>query len=219
MSIKVNIKGIDLEFETSQQLFSPRQIDAGTLAMLSFAEFSEGQRILDLGCGYGVVGILAAKFTGPSNVYMLDVDEEAVACSARNAELNGVGGVHTLRSDGLEALNEAGFDLILSNPPYHTDFSVAKKFIEKSFNRLKLGGRLLMVTKRRDWYRNKIVSVFGGVKVHEAGGYFVFEAERRNASYGGGKPGGSTAGRTDGKTGSKSDIKPGKTGIRKPGGI
>lgn len=187
MSINVSIKGMDLEFQTSPKLFSPRQIDAGTLAMLSFVDFSGRQKILDLGCGYGVVGVLAAKFTEPSDVYMVDVDEEAVAYSAKNAELNGVGGVHVLRSDGLEALDEAGFDLILSNPPYHTDFAVAKRFIEKSFNRLRIGGRLLMVTKRRDWYRNKLATVFGGVKVHEAGGYFVFEAERRSASYGGSK--------------------------------
>lgn len=195
--IKACIKGIDLVFETSQQLFSPRQIDAGTLAMLSFVEFSSGQKILDLGCGYGVVGILAAKFTDPANVYMVDVDEEAVGYSAKNAGLNGVVGVHVLRSDGLEALDEAGFDLILSNPPYHTDFSVAKRFIEKSFNRLKIGGRLLMVTKRRDWYRNKLASVFGGVKVHEAGGYFVFEAERRSVSYGGSKKTDRTRGKPD----------------------
>ena len=199
MLIKANIKGMELEFETSSKLFSPRQIDAGTLAMLSFVEFSSGQKVLDLGCGCGVVGILAARFTEPSNVHMVDVDEEAVAYSARNAELNGVSGVHVLRSDGLEALDEAGFDLILSNPPYHTDFSVAKKFIEKSFNRLKKGGRLLMVTKRRDWYRNKLISVFGGVRVHEAGGYFVFEAERRSASYGGDK----AAGKTGSKAGDK----------------
>lgn len=193
MSIKASIKGIDLEFETSPRLFSPRQIDAGTLAMLSFVGFSNGQKVLDLGCGYGIVGILAARFTEPTNVYMLDVDEEAVAYAAKNAELNGVGGVHVFRSDGLDALDEAGFDLILSNPPYHTDFSVAKRFIEKSFNRLKLGGRLLMVTKRRDWYRNKLVSVFGGVKVHESGGYFVFEAERRSPEFGGNKSGNKAA--------------------------
>jgi len=209
MSIKTVIKGIDLVFETSQQLFSPRQMDAGTLAMLSFVEFSESQKILDLGCGYGVVGILAAKFTKPSDVYMVDVDEEAVAYSSKNAGLNGVSGVHVLRSDGLEALDEAGFDLILSNPPYHTDFSVAKKFIEKSFNRLKIGGRLLMVTKRRDWYRNKLVSVFGGVKVHEAGGYFVFEAERRSTSYGGGNG--------TGRSGNKSIKKTGKVEVQKRG--
>ena len=60
---------------------------------------------------------------------------------------------------------------------------MAKAFIEKGFNRLKLGGRLMMVTKRRDWYRNKLAAVFGGVKVREIDGYQVFEAERRQLSY------------------------------------
>ena len=60
---------------------------------------------------------------------------------------------------------------------------MAKGFIEKGFNRLKLGGRLLMVTKRREWYRNKLVSIFGGVKVRDIDGYCVFEVERRTARY------------------------------------
>ncbi|NCU26429.1 methyltransferase, partial [Candidatus Nomurabacteria bacterium] len=78
-----------------------------------------------------------------------------------------------------------GYTLILSNPPYHTDFSVAKHFIEKGFNRLVLGGRMVMVTKRRDWYRNKFIAVFGGVSIREKDGYFVFAAEKRSSSYAG----------------------------------
>lgn len=184
MIISVNIKGNDFEFETSQCLFSPRRIDAGTLAMLACVEFTSGQKVLDLGCGYGVVGITAAKFTDPVNVYMVDIDTEAVAASADNAVRNHVEGVHVLQSDGLDALEETGFDLILSNPPYHTDFSVAKRFIKKSFNRLKIGGKLYMVTKRKEWYKNKIIAVFGGVRIHENDGYFVFEAEKRSVKYG-----------------------------------
>ena len=57
------------------------------------------------------------------------------------------------------------------------------RFIEKGFNRLKIGGRMVMVTKRRDWYRNKLIAIFGGVKVREIDGYFVFEAERRDLRY------------------------------------
>ena len=90
-------------------------------------------------------------------------------------------------SDGFRDLDEAGFDLILSNPPYQSDFAVAKHFIEKGFNRLVVGGRMLMVTKRRDWYRNKFISVFGGVRVREIDGYFVFDAEKRQAQYAGRK--------------------------------
>jgi len=181
--IRANIKGIDLELETSQNCFSPSKIDAGTLAMLSCVEFEPGQKILDLGCGYGVVGITAARLIGASGVYMVDIDPEAVLYSKKNAERNGVGDVHIMQSDGFEALQESGFDIILSNPPYHTDFAVAKKFIEKGFNRLKIGGRMLMVTKRKEWYKNKFISIFGGVRVHEIDGYFVFEAERIILSY------------------------------------
>jgi len=60
---------------------------------------------------------------------------------------------------------------------------VAKAFIEKGFNRLKLGGRMLMVVKRREWYKNKLISVFGGVKIHEIDGYYVFEAVKKSPNY------------------------------------
>ena len=86
-------------------------------------------------------------------------------------------------SDGFKALDDTGFDLILSNPPYQSDFAVARSFIEKGFNRLKIGGRLVMVTKRREWYRNKLIAIFGGVKIREIDGYFVFMAERRRMRY------------------------------------
>lgn len=185
MLVNAVIKGFELEFETSDCVFSPRRIDAGTMAMLSCSEFAQGQKVLDLGCGYGVVGITAAKFTSPANVYMVDVEPEAVELSRKNAFKNGVEGVNVILSDGFEALDETGFDCILSNPPYHTDFAVAKRFIEKGFNRLKLGGKMYMVTKRKDWYKNKMISVFGGVRIHETEGYYVFEAEKRSASYSG----------------------------------
>ncbi|MDE6032167.1 MAG: methyltransferase, partial [Oscillospiraceae bacterium] len=66
------------------------------------------------------------------------------------------------------------------NPPYHADFSVPKSFIEIGFEKLAIGGKLVMVTKRLDWYKNKLTSVFGGVKVREVNGYYVFIAEKRS---------------------------------------
>jgi len=76
-------------------------------------------------------------------------------------------------------VEESDFTLILSNPPYHADFSVPKHFIEGGFKKLVAGGKLVMVTKRLDWYKNKLISVFGGVKVYEINGYYVFVAEKR----------------------------------------
>ena len=181
--LQVEILGQQVSLETRPGLFSPEHVDRGTLAMLSHVKIASGMRIMDLGCGCGVVGIVAAKIAGEENVFMSDADPMAVATARRNAERNGVSGVHICVSDGFQSVDASGFDLILSNPPYQTDFSVAKGFIEKGFNRLKIGGKLYMVTKRREWYKNKLISVFGGVEIHETDGYFVFIAERRNLKY------------------------------------
>ena len=181
--LQVEILGQQVSLETRPGLFSPEHVDRGTLAMLSHVKIASGMRIMDLGCGCGVVGIVAAKIAGEENVFMSDADPMAVETARRNAERNGVGGVQVCVSDGFQSVDASGFDLILSNPPYQTDFSVAKGFIEKGFNRLKIGGRLYMVTKRREWYKNRMISVFGGVEIHETDGYFVFVSERRSLQY------------------------------------
>ncbi len=181
--IVAELMGHRLALETHPKLFSPGHADRGTLAMLSVAHFSPGMKVLDLGCGCGLVGILAARMCGEENVIMSDIDPLAVQIAAKNAAANGVGGVQVVVSDGLNGVDATGFDLILSNPPYQSDFSVAKRFIEKGFNRLKIGGTMLMVTKRREWYRNRLIAIFGGVRVHEVDGYFVFEAEKRDSRY------------------------------------
>lgn len=173
------IQGVSLQFETDEALFSPASVDRGTLAMLGTVEFLPSDVVLDLGCGYGVVGILAAKIIGAERVTMCDVAERAVQMSVENAERNGVPEVTILQSDGLRQIEGQDFTIILSNPPYHTDFSVAKHFIEEGYRRLVDGGRMVMVTKRLDWYKNKLTSVFGGVRVQEIDGYYVFCAEKR----------------------------------------
>lgn len=178
--IRTNIKETELVFQTDDEVFSPKYIDPGTLAMLSETDILPDDRVLDLGCGYGVVGILAAKLIGEENVVMCDISGKAAECAMKNAVLNGVENVKILQSDGFENITGNDFTLILSNPPYHADFSVPKYFIEQGFGRLAVGGRMVMVTKRLDWYKNKLTSVFGGVKVKETGGYYVFTAEKRS---------------------------------------
>ena len=180
--LQADVLGRHVSLETGNGLFSPRHIDRGTLQMLNHARIEPGMRILDLGCGCGIVGVVAAKIAGEENVFMSDTDPLAVETAKRNAARNGVGGVRVMLSNGFADIDETGFDLILSNPPYQSDFSVAKGFIEKGFNRLKIGGRLVMVTKRREWYKNKLIRVFGGVQIVEADGYCVFTSERRQIS-------------------------------------
>jgi 16S rRNA (guanine1207-N2)-methyltransferase len=169
--ITINIKNIDMKFNTSNEVFSPQNIDKGTLA------------ILDLGCGYGTVGILSAKIAGGANVVMSDIDENAIELARENISMNNVIGVKLYKSDGFKDIDEKDFTLIFSNPPYHMDFSVPKEFIEKGFNRLAIGGKMYMVTKRKEWYKNKLISIFGGVKITEKDGYYVFMAEKKINGY------------------------------------
>ncbi|MBR5519424.1 MAG: methyltransferase [Clostridia bacterium] len=161
-------------------LFSPRGLDLGTAVMLAQTEIGVGQKVLDLGCGTGVVGAYAALCG--AEVWLSDADPMAVATAEKTLAANGVNGTVCL-SDGFAQLDASGFDYILSNPPYHTDFAVAKHFIEKGFNRLKLGGKLVMVVKRELWYKNKLESIFGGVRIWRGEGYAVLTAERRQMQY------------------------------------
>ena len=164
MALRVELGGHTMEFDTAAGLFSPAHADRGTLAMLACADLAPGQRVLDLGCGWGLAGVYAAL-------------------ARKNARKNGVEGARVYVGDALEAVPDRAFDRILLNPPYQTDFAVAKRLILKSFNRLEIGGKLFMVTKRRTWYLNKLKSVFGGARVRDVDGYFVFEAERRARQY------------------------------------
>lgn len=183
MHLHTKIKEVELNLRAEEGVFSPRGVDRGTLAMLSVAEMNKGDKVLDLGCGYGVVGIYAAKILQPEDVVMIDVEQQAVELSRENASLNGVENVRILQGDAFQVLDDKDFSVILSNPPYHTDFSVPKRFIEKGFNRLCIGGRLYMVTKRKDWYKNKLVSIFGGVRIWEIDGYFVFMSVKKAEIY------------------------------------
>ena len=204
----ISFNGKELNVATENALFSPREADKGTLLMLGHVAFGEKEKVLDLGCGCGIVSLAACSFgVLPERVVLTDVDPLAVSTARKNMERNGFPGAVFVTGDALQNVPGADFTLILSNPPYHTDFKVAKTFIEKGFNRLLVGGRMFMVTKRKDWYKNKLISVFGGVKIYEEEGYFIFEAQKRSESYAGGKPG----------KGRNAKAKPGKEGSGKNG--
>jgi 16S rRNA (guanine1207-N2)-methyltransferase len=181
--IRMIWKDKQLIFETDAALFSPRYPDPGTLFMMENVDFSAVDKVLDLGCGYGLVGVIAAMTVPAEKIFMTDNDPRAVECSRRNLERNGIRGATVELGNSFEATEETGFSMILSNPPYHADFSVAKSFIEKGFNRLSIGGKMIMVTKRKEWYKNKLIAIFGGVRILEKDGYLLFISEKRAQTY------------------------------------
>lgn len=171
------VLGQEVVFKTGEGLFSPSAPDRGTMAMLRHVSIMAADRVLDLGCGWGYVSAYAC-IAGAARVDACDIDAKAVAAAADTMQRAGFTVCVTL-SDGLDAVEAQDYTLILSNPPYQSDFSVAKKFIAQSFAHLCMGGRLVMVTKRREWYKNRIIAVFGGVKIEEDDGYFIFTAQKR----------------------------------------
>lgn len=186
---KVNFNNKEITIETNVSLFSPTGPDKGTLSMLKHVEFDSANKLLDLGCGTGIVSLCACAYgLDPANIVLTDIDSLATETASKNMSINGFDGATIVCGDGLSAVTDSGFDLILSNPPYHTDFKVAKTFIEKGFNRLNIGGKFYMVTKRKDWYKNKMIAIFGGVRIYEEDGYFVFESIKKSNSYAGKAP-------------------------------
>jgi len=180
---KIFFNETELQFETLPSLFSPKNADSGTLLMLENCIAEQNDKILDLGCGYGLVGIYYAKIYGNKNIHMSDIDPFAIDMAQENMRLNNLNNINFYVSNAFDNIDQTDFDIILSNPPYHADFNIAKSFIEKGFNRLKVGGKFYMVTKRLDWYKNKFISIFGGVKITEKDGYYVFMSQKKSKKY------------------------------------
>lgn len=169
----VDVGGQNLTVQSMPGVFSPRSLDPGTREMLPFIAAEPGQRFLDLGCGAGVVSLVASQVWG-CQVTAVDVSARALRLTRLNAPA-----AEVIASDGFSALHGRQFDLIASNPPYHTDFAVAKGFIEGAHRHLAPGGWLYLVVKRADWYVQKVRSIFGGCRVIEREGYAILSAEKR----------------------------------------
>lgn len=162
-----------LSVQVMPGVFSPRSLDPGTREMLSLIAARPGQRFLNLGCGAGVVSLVASRAWG-CQVTAVDVSARALRLTRLNAPE-----AEVIASDGFSALHGRQFDLIASNPPYHTDFAVAKGFIEGAYRRLAPTGWLYLVVKRAGWYVQKVRTVFGGCRAVEREGYVILAAEKR----------------------------------------
>ncbi len=105
-----------LSFLTRPGLFSPNEIDGGTKLLLATADISPGSAVLDVGCGYGAIGVTAAARGAEAE--MIDCDSRAVTLAASNLRRNGLAGRARLAAS-LYGMGSRSFDLILSNPPTH----------------------------------------------------------------------------------------------------
>ena len=135
-------KGI--KFIVDNGVFSKAHVDIATNFMLNvlIKENIYGD-VLDLGCGYGTIGITLKKFFKDIKVTMIDINERAIGLANKNVKINGLKDFVIKESDGFNAIKENElFDFIITNPPIRAGKKVIYKMYEDSFNHLKEGGAL-----------------------------------------------------------------------------
>ncbi|MCI0701911.1 MAG: class I SAM-dependent methyltransferase [Planctomycetia bacterium] len=167
-------EGPSMEFVSRPGTFSYGRFDNGSRAMLEVAEIHEGDRILDLGCGTGAVGCLAAAQAGPTgNVTFIDSSLRAIALAELNAKANNIPNTRFVTATRLQGLGPHEFDVILANPPYYAKADITRLFVEGSRELLKPSGRYYMVTKMPTAVMPLIFETFDDCSVIENRGYSV----------------------------------------------
>ena len=155
-----------VSLETQPGVFAGNRLDAGTRLLLQHLEVEQGARVLDVGCGAGVIGI-AAGHQGAGHVDLIDANLLAVEASARNLKRLGMSG-RALASDVFSGVPGERYDLIVSNPPFHrgkqVDYSVANRLIGEAPGHLTRGGRLLIVANAFLAYGKQMERVFRQVE-------------------------------------------------------
>lgn len=147
--IETSLRGIPLTFKTTWGLFSPREIDKATELLIRQYHYSgvKPKTILDLGCGYGAIGLTLAKQFPEAKVYMVDKDYVAVEYAQKNAKLNGIENAEIIMSNGFDKLPaDLTFDLIISNLPAKVGKELFHLWLYDSELRLNKNGEIWVVT-------------------------------------------------------------------------
>ncbi len=167
-------------FRTAAGVFSRAGVDRGTRLLLDAASPEGADRILDLGCGYGVVGIVTAARAPRAQVVLVDVNPRAAALAAENVQLNGITNAEVRCGDGCAPVAGMVFDLVLFNPPIRAGRAVVLRLLGEACACLRPGGRLYLVARTNQGARTlaRLASgVFARVtQVELGGGYRVYEA-------------------------------------------
>ena len=177
--LNVELLGQRLTFLTDAGVFSKKMIDYGSRVLLSVLDFEAGERVLDVGCGYGPLGLSLAKAQGVAAT-MLDINQRALDLAQKNAERNQVS-AHIFQSNVYEKVNGI-FDHIISNPPIRAGKQVVHEVISGSYEHLTEGGDLTLVIQKKQGApsaKSKMEAVFSNCEiVKKDKGYYILRSEK-----------------------------------------
>jgi 16S rRNA (guanine1207-N2)-methyltransferase len=180
--INVSLRGRTYRFITNAGVFSKDQIDFGSRLLIETMTFDEASTVLDVGCGYGPIGISAASMAAQGYVTLVDVNERAVALAQHNIEKNKITNAKALVSNIYENVRNEGFDVILTNPPIRAGKQVVHEILEKAYGLLNPGGALWVVIQKKQGSPSawaKMETVYDEVEeVTKDKGYKIFVGKK-----------------------------------------
>lgn len=180
-SYTIELNGHQYRFLTDAGVFSKTYLDFGTRSLLGVLEIDDqAQTFLDLGCGYGPIGIYVKKNHPNLEVYSSDVNDRAVLLAQKNATENQVV-LTTIVSDGFNHLKNT-FDVITLNPPIRAGKEVIFRLYDESFEHLTIGGKLWIVIQKKQGAESTVkylTNLFGNCMVVDKNkGYYILVSKK-----------------------------------------
>lgn len=174
----------DLELVTDAGVFSKGKIDFGSdLLVKTFLKtYPPGptKNIIDVGCGYGPIGLMIAKVSPYHEVTMVDVNQRALNLSRKNKKRNRIDNVEIKESDGLSQVEDNTYDFVLTNPPIRAGKEVVHRILEDAYVKLKLDGEFFVVIQKKQGMpsaKKKMQDTFDNVEVLEKSkGYYILRS-------------------------------------------
>lgn len=159
-----DVLGKPFEFCTTWGIFSPEKLDDGSLMLLDYVDFRADDDSIDLGCGYGVLGMTAARECPQGEHWLIDKDFVAVEYARLNCQKNGLTNTHVQLSNGFNQVDKAQqFSLVMSNLPAKASKEQHYLYLLDAYERMTVGGRFYVVTINglRDFMKRSFTEVFG----------------------------------------------------------
>ena len=176
------LRGTKYTFHSTWGLFNPKQVDRGSSLLIEYIEAPSDADCLDLGCGYGPVGLALAGLCPDGQTHMIDKDFVAIEYATKNVHKNGLTNCSVYLSNGFDQIPQSQrFNLIASNLPAKVGNELLTIFLHDAQDRLKKGGKIYVVTIAglKNYIKRNFNDVFGNYnKIKQRGTYLISMAEK-----------------------------------------
>lgn len=185
--INFNWQGQTLHLKTDAGVFSRDSVDFGSRTLLAtFLNNTTGDfdQLLDLGCGYGAMGLALATAYPKAQIDMVDVSQRALTLAESNAQANQITNAAIFFSDVYSEIDKTDYDHVLSNPPIRAGKEVVHGIISGAKDHLKLGGRLTIVIQKKQGApsaKKKMAELYGNVtELDRKKGYWILQSYKQD---------------------------------------